>query len=96
MTKRARHLHEIIRATAARTGATYVDLYKPREKDPFARDPHRYHAVDGLHPADDGYALWFAELMVQSGLLGAAPASRVAPLRARIRAATTPSMGWAK
>jgi lysophospholipase L1-like esterase len=67
MAERARTLHELLRATASRHGASYVDLYRPRESDPFALAPRRMHAADGLHPADDGYRLWYRELQAQAG-----------------------------
>ena len=97
MTRRSMHLHRIIRETAARTGATYVNLYKSREEDPFARDPHRYHASDGLHPGDDGYALWVAELMVQSDMLGAGAKSSLQALPTRASSARASlAVGWAR
>lgn len=43
-------------------GVTYIDLYKSPDVDPFAKDPKRYHAPDGLHPGSEGYALWFEKL----------------------------------
>ena len=68
MTRRARILHAIARQTAAAQGATYVSLFKERAADPFAQDPDRLHAADGLHPSDAGYALWHHELSMQSAL----------------------------
>jgi lysophospholipase L1-like esterase len=71
MTRRARTLHAIARQTAAAHGATYVGLFKERAADPFALEPDRLNAGDGLHPSDAGYALWHHELSVQSGLASA-------------------------
>lgn len=71
MTRRARTLHAIARQTAAAHGATYVGLFKERATDPFALEPDRLNAADGLHPSDAGYALWHHELSAQSGLAGA-------------------------
>lgn len=68
MTARAKTLHEVIREAAERHGATYVNLFKPKSRDPFALDPARYHAADGLHPSDAGYAQWVTELLAQSPL----------------------------
>jgi lysophospholipase L1-like esterase len=68
MTARAKTLHEVIRETAKRHGATYVNLFKPKSRDPFALDPAHYHAADGLHPSDAGYAQWVTELLSQSPL----------------------------
>lgn len=71
MTRRSRVLHAIARQTAASHGASYVSLFKERADDPFAQDPGRLNAADGLHPSDAGYALWHHELSVQSGLADA-------------------------
>ena len=68
MSARARTMHAIVRAAAARRGATYVGLYRERGVDPFARDPKRMYAADGLHPSGDGYAQWTGELLRQSDL----------------------------
>jgi lysophospholipase L1-like esterase len=65
MSARARMLHEVVRDATQAGGAAYVDMYRERENDPFAQHPHRLHAADGLHPSDDGYALWWRELSAQ-------------------------------
>lgn len=67
MTARARTLHGLVRASAERHGAVYVNLFKDRADDPFVTRPG-LHAVDGLHPSDAGYRLWFDELMAQAAL----------------------------
>ena len=78
MSARARDLHEFVLAAATRTGATYVNLYKPAADDPFARQPKLLHASDGLHPSDAGYALWLETLLAQSPLgTGAGAAGRL-------------------
>jgi lysophospholipase L1-like esterase len=68
MTKRSQVLHDAVRDAARRTGATYVDLYKPKSEDPFALRAKELHASDGLHPSDSGYLLWVAELDRQAKL----------------------------
>jgi len=68
MTSRSRELHTMVRASAAASGAVYVNLFKEAADDPFVRDPQRLHAADGLHPSDDGYALWYSELRSQAAL----------------------------
>ena len=68
LSRRARALHALVRASAARRGAAYVDLYRDRADDPFARDPQRLIAVDCLHPSDAGYAVWFSEIERQAPL----------------------------
>ncbi|MEO8485942.1 MAG: SGNH/GDSL hydrolase family protein [Betaproteobacteria bacterium] len=68
MSARSRTLHAIVREAAQRHGAHYVTLYRERADDPFARQPERFNAADGLHPSDDGYALWTDDLLAQSPL----------------------------
>ena len=58
----------MVRDEAALRGLAYVDLYKSRDDDPFAQEPGRYNAADGLHPSDQGYGLWLHELLAQSPL----------------------------
>lgn len=73
LSRRARLLHRLARASAGAVDATYVDLYRERAADPFAQDPQRLIAADRLHPSDAGYAVWFDELERQaplSALLG--------------------------
>ncbi|MOA60283.1 hypothetical protein D3C78_1851200 [compost metagenome] len=78
MSARARTLHDVVRETAQRRQAVYVNLYKDREHDPFAQQPDLLHASDGLHPSDPGYRIWFDELMQQAQL-----ATLLAPSKAR-------------
>jgi lysophospholipase L1-like esterase len=68
LSRRARVLHKLVRSSAAAVGAAYVNLYRERADDPFARDPRRLIAADHLHPSDDGYAIWFDELERQAPL----------------------------
>ena len=44
------------------TNATYLDLYKSKENDPFTQDIPRYYAADLFHPSGEGYGLWYEEL----------------------------------
>lgn len=68
MTQRSRELHRVVRNAATRHDAAYVDLFKERRDDPFARQPKRLSAADGRHPSDEGYWLWREELRRQAGL----------------------------
>jgi lysophospholipase L1-like esterase len=77
MTQRSRTLHDHLRAAAAHSGATYIDLFKERQDDPFVQCKG-LTAADGLHPSDAGYALWLEELRRQASL-----DSRLAAGRAR-------------
>jgi lysophospholipase L1-like esterase len=60
--QRARAVFERLRGLGERPGVSLVRLFYDRPHDPFAREPGRYLARDGLHPSSDGYALWFSEL----------------------------------
>jgi lysophospholipase L1-like esterase len=64
--RRARTLHHAAARSAQAHGAVFVDLYRERANDPFARHPERMNASDRLHPNDAGYAYWFAELERQA------------------------------
>ena len=67
MTWRSRQLHAIVNQVAARHGAMVVDLFRERADDPFVQRPE-LNAVDGLHPSDAGYRVWFDVLMAQADL----------------------------
>jgi lysophospholipase L1-like esterase len=70
-------LHAAVAASAERHGAVYVRLFEERENDPFAQQ-RALNASDGLHPSDEGYRVWFKQLLQQAGLVqrlaAAAPA----------------------
>jgi lysophospholipase L1-like esterase len=70
MTKRSQVLHGFVREAAQDNSALYVNLYKDKAEDPFARRPDELNAKDGLHPSDAGYRLWYAELNAQADLSG--------------------------
>ncbi len=82
MTSRARKMHDIVSEIARAHGATYVDLYREKNVDPFAREPERMNARDHLHPNDAGYGFWFAELERQARI------SQIISAAARRTAAT--------
>ena len=82
MTKRSRELHALIKSTAASSGALYVNTFAERADDPFAQEPERYNARDGLHPSDAGYQLWYEELNRQAGLKERLQALNVSSSRA--------------
>lgn len=62
LTHRAKVLHDACRASVRLRGVAYVDLYRDKGNDPFVRERLRLIASDDLHPSDEGYAVWFAEL----------------------------------
>jgi len=68
MTQRSRSLHELIRDAARRHATIYVNLFKSPEEDPFVIRPG-LNAVDGLHPSDSGYRVWYSELKDQADLV---------------------------
>ena len=43
-------------------GVGYVDLFEAKETDPFALEPLKYHAGDGVHPSSEGYGIWYGKL----------------------------------
>lgn len=61
-TARTRTFRGLFKERAEFHRVPYVDLYEPRATDPFAHEPRRYHAPDGLHPSSEGYGLWFEKL----------------------------------
>jgi lysophospholipase L1-like esterase len=67
LTRRSRAMHGFVKDAAARTGATYVNLFHERADDPFVVDKS-LNASDGLHPSDAGYEVWLRALMAQSDL----------------------------
>ncbi len=67
MSWRSRVLHEHVSAAAQSTGAVYVKLYAPAERDPFVQRP-ALNAADGLHPSDAGYRVWLQALHDQADL----------------------------
>ena len=54
---RTRLLRERFMRVCAEYGVVYVDIYA--RIDPFASDPQKYYAPDGLHLSDSGYEFWF-------------------------------------
>lgn len=67
MTRRSRQLHALIRRHAAAGEVIYVDGFRDRHSDPFALQAE-LNSIDGLHPSDAGYQLWFSELQRQADL----------------------------
>jgi lysophospholipase L1-like esterase len=59
LNSRAAELRSLFAASAASSGALYVDL-SGAASDPFDNDPSKYYAADMFHPSSAGYALWFA------------------------------------
>ena len=70
---RRRTLHGLVREAASNAAAVYVNLFNECANDPFVRQPERVHSTDGLHPGEDGYALWYQELKSQASLQNRVP-----------------------
>ena len=71
MSARTRSVRQILLEQAERAGIEYLDLYRDKQNDPFARDPERLHAADGLHPSSAGYAIWYRELVERTSIVEA-------------------------
>lgn len=61
-TARTNELVPMFKEESRKAGVVFVDLFEPRETDPFFLEPLKYHAKDGVHPSSDGYAIWYGKL----------------------------------
>lgn len=69
LSRRAATLRAIFADEAGKRGVAYVDMDVPATRtDPFARDPDKYYARDGLHPSAAGYGLWYQRLKRETPL----------------------------
>ncbi|PIR47114.1 MAG: hypothetical protein COV07_00355 [Candidatus Vogelbacteria bacterium CG10_big_fil_rev_8_21_14_0_10_45_14] len=60
---RSRRLRDDFVRVARKFGVIYIDLFRERKSDPVIQNPNKYVAQDRFHPSDEGYGLWFAELL---------------------------------
>lgn len=58
-TKRTLEVRKIFMKVTNQLGVDYVDLYTESSKDPFIKNPKKYHSPDNFHPSSAGYGLWF-------------------------------------
>lgn len=58
----SRRVRDVFRWRIPGHHVVYVDLFHERASDPTTQDPGRFFAPDGLHPSDDGYALWHSAI----------------------------------
>jgi len=58
----SRDFRDMFLQVANDTQLVYIDLFEPVEEDPFAQDPEKYIAIDGLHPSSAGYKKWYDTL----------------------------------
>lgn len=56
---RTRKVRAIFKEAAEKRGVAYVDLFREKENDPFAKDPGKFYAEDSFHPSDVGYEDWY-------------------------------------
>lgn len=58
----SRSYREMFMTEAKNAGVTYIDLFHEPTEDVFYLEPEVYLAIDGLHPSDAGYGVWYAAL----------------------------------
>jgi lysophospholipase L1-like esterase len=59
-------VRNIFHKVSDKLGVQHVDLFKPRNEDPFLEDKSRYFAPDFFHPSAEGYRLWYSEIKKQT------------------------------
>lgn len=64
-----RRVRELLVELTTHLDVEYIDLYDPGAENPFNANPEKYYAADGLHPSDEGYRLWFEQLVADSSIL---------------------------
>jgi hypothetical protein len=67
MTGRSCRLHAFASEATSHRGAVRVNLFHEAAAEPFVQQPGP-NAMDGLHPDDAGYRMWFDGLMTQAAL----------------------------
>jgi len=58
----SRTFREMFITTAKEAGVEYIDLFHEPEDDVFYLEPEIYLAIDGLHPSNAGYGVWYESL----------------------------------
>lgn len=61
-TKKTLAYHQMYKRVVPEFGGIYVNLYLPKEEDPFLKEPEKYLAEDEFHPSSAGYTLWFEKI----------------------------------
>jgi len=61
--RRSRIVRGYFGAAAKKCGVVFIDLFRERKLDPIRQHPERYIAKDHFHPNDEGYSLWYDELL---------------------------------
>lgn len=63
--KRTAKVEQVFHNVAMECAVPYIYLYSNPRNNPFIDDPRKYFALDGLHPNDDGYKLWYNQMWYQ-------------------------------
>jgi lysophospholipase L1-like esterase len=64
---RTQKFHEAFAKIAQEKGIIFVQLYKERAYDPFAKDEAKFYAADGSHLTGAGYEYWYAQIRTALG-----------------------------
>lgn len=60
--RQTKKVREVFIKASTERGASYIDIFKESENDPFSKEPFKYHAKDLFHPSGEGYGLWYKDL----------------------------------
>ncbi len=60
--KRSRNVRDTFGLVCDKFDVTHVALFSEQQDDQLAQQPSRYFARDGIHPNDEGYALWYNKI----------------------------------
>lgn len=67
---RTKKILEVFKEVSGYEKVPLVELFTQKEGNPFATDPEKFFARDGLHPSDAGYWEWYKRLwqiLIESG-----------------------------
>lgn len=59
-TLRTKQARKLFMAANASAETEYIDLFRKRSEDPYAKDPQTYYSPDFFHPSAVGYGDWYA------------------------------------
>ena len=61
-TYRSRSFFKDFENVTKETNTKFVNLYYPKETDPFLKNENKFYAEDKFHPSGEGYGLWYKEI----------------------------------
>lgn len=71
-TLRTKKIRDIFMSAATAHNVHYVDLYRPKAQDAYAKNPKLYYSPDFFHPSATGYGEWYTSIKpIINQLLGA-------------------------